>query len=107
MTTYTWQFPALDVYPNYQGLSNVVFQVHWKLTADDGAGHKATTYGSQMIGRADVDSYTLYSNLTANTVQGWVEQAMGTAEVNAIKAELDAKIAQQVSPTKVTMAPPW
>jgi hypothetical protein len=34
-------------------------------------------------------------------VQGWVESAMGSAEVTALKATLDAEIAEKVTPTSV------
>ena len=106
MTTYTWQFPALDVYPSYQGLVNVVFQVHWRLTANDGSGHTTTAYGTQAIGSVDVTNFVPFACLTANTVHGWVEQAMGS-DLNAVKADMNAQIAQQVSPTRATVTPPW
>lgn len=106
MTTYTWQFPALDVYPSYQGLVNVVFQVHWRLTANDGSGHTTTAYGAQAIGSVDVTNFVPFASLTATIVQGWVEQTMGS-DLNAVKSEMDARIAQQVSPTRATLPAPW
>lgn len=106
MTTYTWQFPALDVYPTYQGLTNAVESVHWRLTGDDGAGHTATAYGEQPVGAPDPDNFTPFASLTAAQVQGWVEAQMG-AEVTHLHTDLDGQIAQQVSPSVVSMEPPW
>lgn len=104
---YTWQFTALDVYPTQQGLTNVVFQVHWRLTGDDGGGHTATAYGTQLLGPPDPGNFIPFASLTASVVQGWVEARMGTTELNAVKADLSTNIDNQVSPATVQMAPPW
>lgn len=107
MTTYTWQFAALDVYPTHQGLANVVYSVHWKLTGDDGSGHTATAYGSQTLGPVDPQNFTPFANLTANQVQGWVEAQMGSTDVVQCKAWIDNRINNQIAPTITTVLPPW
>lgn len=106
-TTYVWQFQALDVYPSYAGYSNVVRNMHWRLVADDGAGHTARAYGTQLAGALNPAEFIPFASLTLATVTGWCEQQMGAAEVAAVKAGLDAQIAQQVSPTTQSLAPPW
>ena len=106
MTTYTWQFPKLDVFPSYAGLTNVVESIHWRLTADDGAGHTATSYGEQPAGPPDPGNFTPFANLTFNQVKGWVEAAMG-ADLALVQSDVDRMIAQQVTPVVVTMSPPW
>jgi hypothetical protein len=35
-------------------------------------------------------------------VQGWVESALGADDVSALKANIDARIAEKVTPTSVT-----
>lgn len=107
MTTYTWQFPALDVYPTYQGLTNAVYSVHWRLTGNDGSGHVATAYGSQALGPIDPQNFTPFASLTASQVQGWVEAQMGAPDVALCKASLDQNIAGQITPTRTTVLPPW
>lgn len=105
-TAYTWQFVALDVFPSYQGLTNVVESIHWRLTGDDGAGHLAGAYGEEPAGPPDPDNFTPYAELTASQVQGWVETQMGS-RLDEVKADIDRQIAQQISPTVVAMLPPW
>ena len=106
MNAYTWQFVALDVYPTYAGLTNVVESVHWRLSADDGSGHKAEAYGEQPLGPPDPNNFTPFASLTFAQVLGWVQAQMG-AEAAGLQASLDQRIAQQVSPTVVAMSPPW
>lgn len=105
-TAYTWQFVALDVFPTHNGLTNVVESIHWRLTEDDGLGRQAESYGEQLAGPPDPDNFTPFAELTALQVQGWTETQMGS-ELDQIKADIDNRIAQQISPTVVAMQPPW
>lgn len=105
-TAYTWQFLALDVFPSLDGLTNVVESIHWQLTGDDGSGHLFSVYGEQPAGPPDPDNFTPFNELTALQVQGWVEACMG-AELDAVKADIDRQIQQQISPTVVALEPPW
>ena len=47
-------------------------------------------------------AFTAFADLTASDVQGWVETAMGADAVTALKAGLDAQIAEKITPTSVT-----
>ena len=107
--SYTWDVNTCDTYPSKSGKSNVVHTVHWRLTGTDDSNNDAdgnpqteTIYGSQSLDTSDLSSFILWSNLTASDVQGWVEAALGTDEVAAMKTRLDASIAEKVSPTSVT-----
>lgn len=104
--TYSWMFPRLDVYPTYETVTNAVFQVHWRLLADDGSGHIARAYGAQMCGAINPLVFIPYDDLTPADVQGWVEAQMGD-DLDAIKAELDAKILSTLSPATLGLPPPW
>lgn len=106
MTTYTWQFDALDVFPTYQTVTNAVESMHWRLTADDGLGHQATAVGETKTGPINVNSFIPYDQLTLQVVQGWCETQLGP-ELNQIQAWLVGQIQEQVSPTVVSLAVPW
>ncbi len=106
---YTWDVSTVDTYPTKDSKSDVVYNVHWRLTAtddtnkdSDGNNWTATNYGSQVVDTSDLSSFTAFADLTASDVQGWVEAALGADEVTAMKAELDAKIAELITPTSVT-----
>ena len=106
---YTWDVSTVDTYPTKDSKSDVVYNVHWRLTAtddtnkdSDGNNWSATSYGSQAVDTSDLSSFTAFADLKASDVQGWVEAALGADEVTALKARLDAQIAELITPTSVT-----
>ena len=106
---YTWDVSTVDTYPTKDSKSDVVYNVHWRLTAtddtnkdSDGNNWTATTYGSQGVDTSDLSSFTAFADLKASDVQGWVEAALGADEVTAMKAALDSQIAELITPTSVT-----
>ena len=106
---YTWDVSTVDTYPTKDSKSDVVYNVHWRLTAtddtnkdSDGNNWTATSYGSQGVDTSDLSSFTVFADLKASDVQGWVEAALGADEVTAMKAGLDAQIAEKITPTSVT-----
>ena len=106
--SYTWDVNTCDT-KTVGSKSNVVHNVHWRLTAEDDANQDSdgnnwtsTIYGTQNLNTDDLSSFILWSNLTASDVQGWVEAALGSDTVTNMKAGLDASIAEKISPSSVT-----
>ena len=106
---YAWDVSTVDTYPTKDSNSDVVYNVHWRLTATDDANNDAdgnpqtaTVYGSQGLDTDSISSFTAFADLTSSDVQGWVEAALGADEVTAMKASLDAQIAEKITPTSVT-----
>jgi len=106
---YTWDVSTCDVYPTKSSKSNVVYQVHWRLTAtddtnndSDGNPQTATVYASQGLDTSDLSSFTNWSSLDAAKVQGWVEAALTADTVIAMKTSIEEQVEAKVSPTTVT-----
>jgi len=106
---YTWDVSTCDVYPTKSSKSNVVYQVHWRLTATDDANNdsygnpqKAVVYGTQTLDTSDLSSFTNWSSLDAAKVQGWVEASLGADEVTRLKTSIEEQVEAKVSPTTVT-----
>ena len=106
---YTWDVSTVDTYPTLDSNADVVYNVHWRLTAEDDANQDAdgnnwtaSVYGTQTLDTSDLSSFTAFGSLSASDVQGWVETAMGSADVTALKTGLDAQIALLITPTSVT-----
>jgi hypothetical protein len=106
---YTWNVSTVDTYPTLESNADVVYNVHWRLTAEDDANQDAdgnnwtaTSYGTQSVDTSDLSSFTSFADLTSSDVQAWVETAMGEEAVTALKAGLDAQIALLITPTSVT-----
>ena len=107
--SYEWNVSTVDTYPTKDSKSDVVHNVHWRLTATDDANNDAegnpqtaSVYGSQALDTSDLSSFTAFADLTASDVQGWVEAALGADKVSEMKASLDANIAEKITPTSVT-----
>ena len=106
---YTWNVSTVDTYPTLDGNTDVVYSVHWRLNAEDDANQDAdgnnwtaTSYGTQSVDTSDLSSFTSFADLTSSDVQGWVETAMGSDAVTALKSGLDAQIEAKINPTSVT-----
>ena len=106
---YAWDVNTVDTYPTKDSNSDVVYNVHWRLTAtddtnkdSDGEYWTAGVYGSQTLDTDSISSFVAFGSLDAAKVQSWVEAAMGADTVTAMKAGLDAQIAEKITPTSVT-----
>ena len=101
---YTWNVSTVDTYPTLDGNVDVVYNVHWKLNAEDTDNNNCTAsiYGTQVVDTADIGDFIAFADLTNSDVQGWVEAAIGADEVQSLKDKLDALIAEKITPTSVT-----
>jgi hypothetical protein len=104
---YEWKFESLDVFINYQTVTNAVESMHWQLSADDGLGHHASAVGETKTGPVDLENFIPFEDLTEEIVQGWCEAAMGTVDVDGVKAMLAGQIDQAAAPTMASLTPPW
>ena len=106
--SYVWDVSTVDTYPTKDSNSDVVHNVHWRLTATDGTNKDsdgnywtAGVYGSEGLDTESISSFTAFGSLNAAKVQGWVEASLTADVVTAMKAGLDAEIALKITPTSV------
>ena len=105
-TTYNWNVVQMEAYPEKDGYTDVVFQVHWTLTGTDGE-YTGGAYGSVGV-LLDVDGgYTPYDELTQDQVVGWVKDALGAEQVTQLEDNVAQQIADQINPPVVTPPLPW
>ena len=110
--TYSWSFEALDLElgPDAENHTDVVFVIHWRYSATDGEDppHTAQNIGTSSIVWEEGDPWIEYADLTESDVEGWVEEEIGEDELAEMKLRLDANIEEQVSPTRETnRTMPW
>ena len=109
---YTWDVKTVDV-KKIDSNPDTVFNVHWRLNAEDDANTvkdmqgndvpaTASVYGTQTLDTSDLSDFTAFADLTTSDVQGWVEAAMGEEAVTNMKAGLDAQIDELVNPVVQT-----
>ena len=105
-TTYTWDCRTVDTYPSHTDTnevteSDVVYNVHWRLTAAN-EEHSATSIGTQTIEVEDLSGFTAFDSVSHDNVIGWVEAAMGEEAVASLKSSLDSQLTELAAPSSVT-----
>ena len=106
MTT-TWTVTAMDAYPQAQGQTDVVFNVHWTCSGTQTEDDK--TYSASVYNTCQVEfsggTYTPYEDLTQEQVLGWIWNSGVDKDVTevAVQQQIDA----QINPTVVTPPLPW
>ena len=113
---YTWNCRTTDVYPNYEGLNDVVYNVHWIVIGKKTLGEKE--YYQQSIGTQTVSLETIQPegfipfpspadqaecDAFAAQVTAWVKEEMGTERVAELEASIATQIANQINPPSVTL----
>ena len=98
-TTISWNIANLE----RETSDGYVFTAHYTVDANDGT-YSAGAYGS--IGLERPETLISYSDLTKELVVGWVKDKLGTEQVEAIEAALQAQLDEQHAPTKAA-GTPW
>ena len=106
MNTYTWDCNTVDVYPTHESLTDVVYNVHWRLTGTDATDtYSATVIGTEMLSIETIqpEGFIPVADLTNAQVTSWVEEQMGADRVAELKASVDSQIASLITPATITM----
>ena len=109
--SYAWNVSTVDTYPTKDSKADVIYNVHWRLTATDDANNDANGnsqtahfYGEERLDTSDLSSFTAFASVSKANVQAWVEASMNADDSNRIvslKTGLDANIAAKITPTSV------
>lgn len=101
--TYSWQITpsgctSLEV--DGETLSQVFTTLDWRLVGSDGAtpANSANMYGQATLGLPDPASFVPAGSVTATDLVDWLTAILGTDQVAALKAKVDAKIAVLAAP---------
>jgi hypothetical protein len=107
MINYKWVISAMDEYPSSEGLSDVVFNIHYRRQAtevDDKGTWFAETYSVLSVSAPDPSSFVPYDQLTEAMVENWLNSGL---DVDSIDASLTAQIEEQKNPKVVSLPLPW
>jgi hypothetical protein len=102
MITYDWNCRTVDVHPQEEGETNVVYNVHWIVTGVDG-DYSATNIGTQIVPLSEGDTFIPFEDLTNEIVVEWTKEAMGEETVASIETSIANQIQDLINPTSVTM----
>ena len=106
ITEWSWNTEKVDTYPthtdsNGNTKSDVVYNVHWRLTGTDGT-YSSEIYGVESLSVEDLSSFTDFDNLTKANVESWIITAMGDDHVNSMKQLVQNAVNEKETPTSVT-----
>jgi hypothetical protein len=102
MTTYDWNCKTVDVHPQEEGETNVVYNVHWIVTGTE-EDYSATSIGTQIVAVDPETPFIPFEDLTNEIVVNWTKVAIGADQVQAIEDSIASQIAELKNPTSVTM----
>ena len=109
MITYDWNCKTVDVHPQEEGETDVVYNVHWIVTGfsdeldPEGNAYQSTSIGTQTVPLDPESEFIPFDELTNETVVGWTKNAMGEEQVTSIEANIQQAIDLEINPTSVTM----
>jgi len=108
MNTYDWNCRTVDTYPTAGENTDVIYNVHYQVTAVsdtlDSAGNAVsfTIVGTQTLSTEDITDFTAFADLTHEDVVGWTKAAIGTEQIDSITDSLDSQVESKITPTTVT-----
>jgi len=102
MITYNWNCRTVDVHPQEEGQTDVVYNVHWTVTGVDG-DYSVTNIGTQVVPLSEGGTFIPFEDLTNEVVVEWTKEAMGEEQVTSIEASIAGQIEALINPTSVTM----
>ena len=105
--TYSWNCRTVDAYPTHTDEndvteSQVVYNVHWRVTGTDGT-HSATSIGTQSLEVSDLSGFTAFDAVTHENMIAWTQAALGAERVTELEASLDSQLAELAAPSSVTL----
>jgi hypothetical protein len=109
MITYNWNCKTVDTYPTHAGESDVVYNVHWRVTGlseeldSQGNPYQATNIGTQTLNTEDITDFIPVDELTNKQVAEWVKSIMGEEEVSRIEESIKNQINEIKNPSSITM----
>jgi uncharacterized protein YpbB len=109
MTTYNWNCKTVEAYPSVGENTNVVYNVHWRVTAvsdqldEKGNAYQASAIGTQVLNTEDITEFIPFDQLTNDQVVQWVKSTMGEEKVNSLESSLQSQIDNLITPSSVTL----
>ena len=109
MVTYDWNCRTVDAYPSVGELTDVVYNVHWRVTGlseeldSQGNPYQATNIGTQTLNTQDITDFIPVDELTNEQVTEWVKSTMGKEVVSRIEENIKNQIDNLIEPKSITL----
>ena len=100
--TYDWNCKTVDVHPQAEGETNVVYNVHWIVTGTE-EDYLVRNIGTQVVPLDSEVDFIPFEDLTNEIITGWVKEQMGEERVQAIEDNIANEIIELSNPTSITI----
>jgi hypothetical protein len=94
----TWKIETLNCKPSFDGKTNVVETIHWRLNGVDG-DYATSVYGSQGVTYEAGSPFTDYDSLTEEIVVEWLKDALGEEQVAEYEDGVNGQLEALKNPT--------
>jgi len=94
--SHVWSVADLNYTVSLGGRTNVVGTVHWTVTKTEG-DHTVSAYGSSGLAEPG-DTFIEWANITEADAIAWAKAELGAEDVAGLEANLDAQLAEKVTP---------
>ena len=105
MITYDWNCKTVDVVLQEEGLTDVVYNVHWIVTGTSDT-YSSTSIGTQTVTLDESTPFIPFADLTNDIVVGWTKDVMGEEQVASIESGIADAIEKEINPVTATMQLP-
>ncbi len=105
MITYDWNCKTVDVVLQEEGLTDVVYNVHWIVTGTSDT-YSSTSIGTQTVTLDESTPFIPFADLTNDIVVGWTKHAIGEEQVASIESSIANAIEKEINPVTATMQLP-
>lgn len=102
----TWKVENIECLTQTGELENVVYNVAWRVFASDGTV-ETSVYGANTLGAPTGENFIPYSELTEETVLGWVYSAMGEEQKVMTENSAISAVELILAPKVVSKPLPW
>lgn len=107
--TTTWKIDSLETKIQEQGYTDVVYNIHWRLHANDG-DYSTSIYGSQSVSFDPTDPdyvFVPYEELSEATVIGWLKGSIGSEAVTEKETTVANILTGIMNPVVESKPLPW
>tara|TARA_R110000803_G_scaffold206482_1_gene273761 strand:+ start:387 stop:725 length:339 start_codon:yes stop_codon:yes gene_type:complete len=107
MINYNWNCRTVDVHPQNEDYTDIVYKVHWNVTGisdtldPEGNFYASSNIGIQLLETDSVTEFIPFTNLTNADLVSWTKSAMGTERVNSIEENIESQISSSITPTSI------
>tara|TARA_Y200000002_G_C22500663_1_gene587005 strand:- start:220 stop:543 length:324 start_codon:yes stop_codon:yes gene_type:complete len=106
--TLTWAITSLDTIKSENSLSDIVYNIGWKLTGTDSGFSYVKTGKAIHLASPESSSFTAYNSLVESDVISWLKAHLGSTEVTAIETVVSNEVALLVnSNSEENKTLPW